>query len=504
MVSRTARSLGRRLLVCTIWLAALPAPAAAQARVVPYAGLTPGVSSKAEVDLRLGDPLRKLVPDDEVYEYAPPRSSDDTARVVVDYWVDTMQVARIDVYPRVPPAAGPIRDQLGTRVVTRDRKDGAREELFFPDLLAVILDRNGGDARVAAVSYLSPRVAGWVYAERSQQARAEKRLGEARTEADKAVVVDPDGAEGYIQQGQYFEAAGDPAEALVRYTAAARAKHGANDRAFAHAQLGRLYESRPAETDKARAEFDRAVAAALPSYRDRIRVWYAESLTRQKKDDDALAEYKRALVDNPANAHAQRGAAALLYAKERFGEALPYYEALSRAPETPAAADRGTIYARYAYCLGTLDRRAESIDWYLKALDNGYEKRPTAFNNLGIHYLNGRDAARALEYFDRGLALEPKDKLLNRNRTQALLDLGRHQDALKQAETALGVDPANGFRMVDMARVYGALKKKRDALQWITKAVDAGVKDVKALTTDPHLALIQRDSNFRRLVESIR
>lgn len=496
-----------RLAWTALYIAVLSTGAAAQARVVPYSGLTPGTSTKAEVDLKLGDPLRKVVPDDEIYEYAPPRGSDDTAKIIVDYWVDTMQIARIDVYPKTPPAAAPIRDQFGTRVIGRDRTDGAREELFFPDLLALILKNGAADAPVLAVSYLSPRTAGWVYADRSHDARNQKRLGEARTEADKAVVVDPDGSEGYVAQGQYFEVAGDPAEALVRFTAATRAKYGVNDRAFAHAQAGRLYETKLGDLDKARTEFDRAIAVASPTYRDRVRVWLAESLSRQKKDDEALAEYRRALIDNPANGQAQRGAAHVLYSvKDQYKDALPYYEALSRAAEKAASppADRAMLFGRYGYCLGAVERWRESIEWYLKALDAGYVPKVTLFNNLATDHLHLKEPERALEYVDKGLAIEPKDKLLRRNRTQALLDLGRYQDALKQAEEALAVDSESGFRMLDVGRCYGALRKKRDALKWISKAVAAGVKDVKALTTDPYLALVQRDTSFRRLMDTIR
>jgi tetratricopeptide (TPR) repeat protein len=495
--------LARRFVIAATIVSA-PSLASAQSRVVPYAGLSPGLSSKAEVDLSLGEPLRRLTPTDEAYEYAPPRGADDTSKVVVEFWVDTMQIARIDVYPKTPPASAPIREQFGTRVIARQRADGRSEELFYPSMLGMILTGREADASVAAVSYLSTRTLAAVYATRAFDALAARRLSEARTEADKAVLIDPDYGNGYLVQGQYFEAAGDAAEAFARYTLATRSRYGPYHRAAAHAGIGRLYEGPLKAPEKARAEFDLAIETATGRYRDAARVWLAQYLSRQKKDDEALAEYRRALTENPANRSAERGAAAILYDKDLYREALPLYRSLSTWAEETKPADGATLMARYGYCLGQLNQRREAIAWYQKALDAGYDKKASLLGNLAYEHRQLGEFQKALDVAEQGLAFEARDRFLNAGRTQALLGLGRFSDALAQAQTALSVDPQNGFRMLDLARAYGGLRKKKDALVWATKAVEAGVRHQPSLTADPLLGLIQNDGNYRRLIAGLK
>jgi tetratricopeptide (TPR) repeat protein len=354
------------------------------------------------------------------------------------------------------------------------------------------------------VSYVSARTLAAIYAARAFEAIAAKRLAEARTEADKAVLIDPDYGNGYLAQGQYFEAAGDPNEALARFTLATKARYGPYHRAAAHAGIGRLYEGPLKAADKARAEFDQAITVATGRYRDVARVWLAQYLARQKKNDEALAEYRSALVDNPQNRTAERGAAGILYDKDKYLEVLPLYASLAAWAEEAKPSDRASLLGRYGYTLSQTNHRREAIDWFQKAVDAGHTQKSDLFANIGYQHLRLGEAKIALEFFDRGLALDPKDKFLTAHRANALLDLGRFTEGLAQANAALAIDPENGARMLDIARAYGGLKKKREAVAWATKAVEAGVRNEVTLTTDPLLAGIQRDAKYRRLIATLR
>ena len=75
------------ILVCVLWTAAAG----------DFAGLTPGVSTKADVDRVLGAPVREVVPG-ERYEYNPARH--DAVRISVKFRRGAGIVETIDLYPQ--------------------------------------------------------------------------------------------------------------------------------------------------------------------------------------------------------------------------------------------------------------------------------------------------------------------------------------------------------------------------------------------------------------------
>src|SRR5262249_17799278 len=152
---------------CALLLAALfliPTTHAGATLVPKYFNLSPGGSTKAEVDVNLGEPVRKL--EEQVYEYTPPRDVTDTARVVVTFFPEARQVARIDVYLKAPVPPDAFRQQFGNRVMLRDRTGGGAEEIFYPRVHALIFAGKSSGEPVAAVSYLSPRYLADLYIER--------------------------------------------------------------------------------------------------------------------------------------------------------------------------------------------------------------------------------------------------------------------------------------------------------------------------------------------------
>ena len=58
--------------------------------------------------------------------------------------------------------------------------------------------------------------------------------------------------------------------------------------------------------------------------------------------------------------------------------------------------------------------------------------------------------------------------------------------------------------MYDLARCWGGLGKRSQALDWVRKAIAAGFRDRKALTSDPRLAALQKDAEFKKLLEQVR
>src|SRR5207237_6089279 len=120
-----------------------------------FQNIQPGTSTKAEVDLALGEPIGK--PDEpDSYEYRAPQGVADVKRVVVRFFLDDMRVAGIDVYFKTPVPADDLRARFGNVSLTNSRSDGRREEFFYPAMQTILFDGGDAGAPVAAAGFASP------------------------------------------------------------------------------------------------------------------------------------------------------------------------------------------------------------------------------------------------------------------------------------------------------------------------------------------------------------
>jgi tetratricopeptide (TPR) repeat protein len=477
------------------------APTSAQTAVVPaYFGIQPGAATKAQVELLRGEPLRRLSDKELLYEYAPARGDNDSARLVVSFDPDSLLVARIDVYLKAPTLAEPLRERFGTRILSRDREDGGREELFFPQLQGLIFASRAADAPAVAVSFLGRRTLGRLYAERADAMMARNELEEARTEADKAVAIDPDGGEGYLAQGRYFLAQKHWDEAIVRFTAASTAKYGADDRYRGRLAVARIYAENKSFPDRAATEFQAAIAAAPPNLRAQAFIAYGRFLDGQKKPDEAIAEYQKAVDADRNSLAASEALANALWTKQDHARALPVYQALSQhADKTPTYSGAALAHFRYAYALQETGKPQEAIAPYQKLLGNG-EFKPNALNNLGVIAENAKNWSAAVDYYQQAVQAAPTVARYNLNLAQALNGAGRFADAERQGQTALKLKADDGETLFTIAQSWAGLKKKKETLIWLRRAVDAGFKNRSRLTGDTYLAFIQNDGDFKKLL----
>ena len=499
-----------RLVCLLVWTSAIvlasSGSASAQSQVTAFLNILPGTTTKAEVDLAFGDPRRRVSPNDEIYEYSAPRGADEADHVEVTFFVDSRTVARLDVYFKTPVAAEPLRDRIGgARVVSRTHPPGV-EELYYPRLHGLVVTGTNPDAQALAFCYMSQRYLASVYVQRFDSLLAGKSFDAALVEAEKAAVVDPDGAQGYLAQARYFEATGNLDEALAHYTTAGNAKTGQREKYRAAIALAALYERYRKANDRAEAEFKRALSLALRADAAEARVLYGEFLRRQKKPEDARAEFQRAIELNPASLDAHAALGNALWDAKEFQAALADYEAIAKEPPTPGAPpdpNRGVALYRYGFCLADTGRIDEALAAHQQALAaNG----PTAEGRYqtGVLYERKNDHVRAIAEFREGLKGASTDLALNAGLTNSLIAAGLAPDAMRQAELSLRLAPQDPRRLLDMARCFGLLKKKKEAIDYARRAVAAGFTDRKALTVDPALARLQDDGDFKKLIAQIR
>lgn len=484
---------------------------AAQGAGPVFFGIQPGITTKAEVDLTLGEPIGKSQPGSNLYEYAPPGGATEAARVVVAVFFDTKQVSRVEVHLRAPIPAAALREQFGTRLMVKEMAAGGSEEIYYPKLQGIIISEKTADT-AAAISFLSPRLLADVYVDRFNEQLQAKAYEEAMNSADKAVLIAPDYARGYTAQGLvfYFQKKFD--EAIVRLLAATQAKHSPSHKARAHAWLADIYWHEGNKPDRAVEEIVKAIAIFPEN--DSAHEFYGQILVRKKQPDLAIQEFSKAVELNSQNWVARKELATLFYDQKQYEKAWPHYEALSAWVESQPASRyddsaKSSIYFRYAYSLassGKGDREAEKerYEKVIAAYKKSLEKKPEAitYNNTGRQLQALKRYQEAEEHYRKGLSLDPKYVIGNRNLGRLLLEMGRTEEALPQVERTLALEPNNAHHMLDVARGFAGMNETRKARQWIRKAAEAGYRDsALTLMADRYLGrIIQEDDDLQELL----
>jgi tetratricopeptide (TPR) repeat protein len=412
--------------------------------------------------------------------------------VVVSYFSDTWQAARIDVRLKAALPADALRDQFGTRVVTRKLPDGAVEELFYPRLQALAID----GASATAIGYLSRRWVADYYAEQFNERYGAGNVDEARFAADKAVIVAPDYARGYVAQGIVLHGQGKLAEAKARFTSGANAPASPFARGRAYMWLARCHDG----AQEAEAAFRKAIENA-PTLVE-AHVSYGRFLVSHNRHADAIAAFRKAVELDAKNMDARGRLADALRHERRHAEEFAQLEALYKWAEDGGTNDlrmHTNILLRYAGGLRSQPQRALPV--YEKAAQlNAQDAR--ALLASGDLLRETGDPTQAADRYRSGLQRDPKSFELQRGLGRALLEAGRYAEAQRAAEGALTLSAKpSAAQMVEVARTWSALREKKQALAWLEKAVAAGYADRQYLNSDRYLAPLRDRGDFKKILE---
>jgi tetratricopeptide (TPR) repeat protein len=226
-------------------------------------------------------------------------------------------------------------------------------------------------------------------------------------------------------------------------------------RAVAAYQRGRLREA---------DDLARAILSVKADYFDALHL-IAVISTQQRRFDEALASYDRALVLRPDHADALCNRGATLHALQRLDEALASYDrALALQPNfAEALYNRGnTLHA-----LQRLDEALASYDHAL-ALQPHYAE---ALYNRGntLHALKRLD--EALASYDRAIALRPDYAEALNNRGNTLHELKRYGEALTSYDRALVLQPDHTGALYNRGNALHELKRFNEALASYDRAL---------------------------------
>ncbi len=227
-------------------------------------------------------------------------------------------------------------------------------------------------------------------------------------------------------------------------------------RAVAAYQRGRLGEA---------DDLARVILSVNADYFDALHL-LAVIGTQQRRFDEALASYDRALALRPDHADALCNRGATLHELQRFDEALASYDrALALRPDYAVA----VLYNR-GNALKQLKRFDEALESYDRALALQPDHAEALCNRGNtLHELKRFD--EALATYDRALALRPDHAKALYNRGNALRQLKRFDEALESYDRALAARPDDVNALNNRGNMLHELKCFDEALASYDRAL---------------------------------
>jgi len=169
------------------------------------------------------------------------------------------------------------------------------------------------------------------------------------------------------------------------------------------------------------------------------------ALQTDRKLDDAIAHYRRAIAARPDYAPAYSNLATALRDAKRLDEAVAtYHQALTLQPEFAAA------HYNFANLLLDEGDAAAAADHFQRALRTE-PASADVHNNLGIALAGLGRLDEAVAEFRQAIELDPKSAKAYRNLGDALSTAGRQAEALDALRRAAELDPNDAANRYDLA-----------------------------------------------------
>jgi serine/threonine protein kinase/Tfp pilus assembly protein PilF len=190
----------------------------------------------------------------------------------------------------------------------------------------------------------------------------------------------------------------------------------------------------------------------------------------------------------------------VLYATELHDEAVRMVEkAIERKRDCEGAY---YLLCRALFSAGRYQEVVDLMETALEVSGEDYNVYVPVANSLGA--LGKKDAHRNLLLrrigaLENHLKQVPEDARARVLMATDYAELGRVEDAIRELNMAITLRANEASILYNAACTYAILKRKREALETIKKAWEAGFKDSVWARRDPDLALLHDDPEFLRL-----
>ncbi len=229
----------------------------------------------------------------------------------------------------------------------------------------------------------------------------------------------------------------------------------------------------------ARFEVQRAMALQ-PTYEDAIRL-HGRILVRQGEVDAGIGELRKVVALRPNAVAVHSDMAIALYEAGRYSESLAAIEqALALSPASAINLLRAGATAQQ---LGDTTR---ALEYYERA--NAIQPRADTFTNMGTIYYGLGDFAKAAASYEGSLLIRPTSATTNRNLGDTYTRLGRLADAgtaygraVAQAEAEVSVSPSDARAIARLAVYQAKAGDDASAMRSIRRALALAPKDPQVI-----------------------
>lgn len=121
--------------------------------------------------------------------------------------------------------------------------------------------------------------------------------------------------------------------------------------------------------------------------------------------------------------------------------------------------------------------------------------------NQGLTYASMKDYDNAIQEFTRAIDLHGGYAEAYANRGVAYLQQRKFNKALDDLRRAEGLSPRDRMIHYNLAATFSLQNQRDRALDALDRALALGFNDYDALRTDPDLANVRRDGEFRKVLE---
>jgi len=209
---------------------------------------------------------------------------------------------------------------------------------------------------------------------------------------------------------------------------------------------------------------------------------------------------EKAIALQPELPDVQVAQAWIRYIGGEFADAIQRVrQAIARKPNCEGAY---YLLGRALFAAGRYQEVADIAEAAVEAAGDDYSVYVPIINALGAL---GKEEARASFRQRRVQSLEthivkvPEDARARVLLASSYAEMGRAEESVREMEFARALRPNDSSVLYNCACAYCKLKLKREALDTLKKAWEAGFKDTQWARRDPDLALLHGDPEFEKL-----
>jgi TolB-like protein/Flp pilus assembly protein TadD len=212
----------------------------------------------------------------------------------------------------------------------------------------------------------------------------------------------------------------------------------------------------------------------------------------------AMAASQRAVVLQPNLPEVQIANAWVLYAGNQYEDAVrAAREAIERKKDCDGAY---YLLARALFAAGRYEDAVQLAEDGIAASGDDYNVFVPIQNAMGVLGLDRKPLlTRFCAVLENHLQPVPEDARALVLLAASYAEMGRADDAMREANLAMALRPNEATVLYNLACVYCSLGKKAEGLEAIRKAWSSGFREADWARQDPDLALLRGDPEFEML-----